>query len=389
MPLDAALPSPRVWRVVPALTRPTVRWISELRDRLVTSEKFRRWAAAFPLTRPIARRRTKALFDLCAGFVYSQILAACVQLGLFDILADGPKTRDELARRLDLSPMAADRLLLAAVSLKLVERRGAAFGLGSLGAAVVGNGAVAAMVAHHRMLYADLADPVALLRGERPGHLNRYWAYAAAADPQAVSASESGHYTDLMAASQPLVADEVLDAYDVRRHRCLLDVGGGSGLFALKAAERAPALCVQVFDLPSVAAKAAERFAAAGLSHRAAAHGGSFLTDALPPGADLISLVRVIHDHDDGAAMTILRAVRRALPPNGRLLLAEPMAGTPGAEPMGDAYFGLYLLAMGQGRPRSAATLAAMLREAGFARTRSLKTHTPLLTGVLVADGVV
>jgi demethylspheroidene O-methyltransferase len=56
---------------------------------------------------------------------------------------------------------------------------------------------------------------------------------------------------------------------------------------------------------------------------------------------------------------------------------------------MGDAYFGLYLLAMGQGRPRSAATLAAMLREAGFARTRTLRTHTPLLTGVIVADGIV
>jgi demethylspheroidene O-methyltransferase len=388
MPLDAALPSPRVGRVVPALTHPTVTWVSGLRDRLVTSPKFRRWAASFPLTRPVARRRTKALFDLCAGFVYSQILAACVQLRLFDILAEGPKTREELARRLDLALPAADRLLLAAVSLKLVERRGAGFGLGSLGAAVVGNGAVAAMVAHHSMLYADLADPVALLRGERPGHLNRYWAYAASANPQASSPDDVGRYTDLMAASQPLVADEVLDAYDVRRHNSLLDVGGGSGLFALKAAERAPALRVQVFDLPSVAAKAAERFAAAGLSHRADSHGGSFLTDPLPVGADLISLIRVIHDHDDAAAMTILRAVRRALPPHGRLLLAEPMAGTPGAEPMGDAYFGLYLLAMGQGRPRSAATLAAMLREAGFARTKTLRTHTPLLTGALIADGI-
>ncbi len=386
MPLDASLPAPREWREVPALTRRTMMRISELRDRLVTSAGFRRWAAAFPLTRPVARRRTKALFDLCAGFVYSQILAACVELGLFDILAEGPKTRDELARRLDLAPMAADRLLLAAVSLKLVERRGGGFGLGSLGAAVVGNGAVAAMVAHHRMLYADLADPVALLRGQRPGHLNRYWAYAAAADPRASSAEDVGQYTDLMAASQPLVADEVLDAYDVRRHRCLLDVGGGSGLFAQKAAERAPALRVQVFDLPNVAARATERFEGAGLSGRAQAYGGSFLTDALPPGADLISLIRVIHDHDDGPAMSILRSVRRALPTHGRLLLAEPMAGTRGAEPMGDAYFGLYLLAMGQGRPRSAATLAAMLREAGFTHIKSLKTHTPLLTGALIAD---
>jgi demethylspheroidene O-methyltransferase len=366
-------------------------YVSQLRDRLVAQPKFRRWAAAFPLTRPIARRRTRSLFDLCAGFVYSQILSACLQLGLFDILAAGPLGEAELARRLKLPAESAGRLLSAAAALDLVERRGAhRWGLGSLGAAAVGNEAVAAMVAHHDMLYADLADPVALLRGEASSRqLSRYWAYAANPDPAHASPDATRRYTDLMAASQPLVADDVLDSYDVRQHRCLLDVGGGSGLFAQKAAERAPALSVMVFDLPPVAACATARFADAGLSDRATAHGGSFLTDPLPHGADIISLVRVIHDHDDASAMTILRAARRALPAGGRLLLAEPMAGTKGAEPMGDAYFGIYLLAMGQGRPRTADLLTSMLRAAGFASVRRLKTHTPLLTSALLAHGTV
>ncbi len=52
------------------------------------------------------------------------------------------------------------------------------------------------------------------------------------------------------------------------------------------------------------------------------------------------------------------RRAHDALPPGGTLLIAEPMAGTPGAEAMGDAYFGLYLWAMGSGRPRSAAAYA-------------------------------
>ncbi len=365
--------------------------VSAFRDRLVIQPGFRRWAAAFPLTRPIARRRTRSLFDLCAGFVYSQILSACLQLGLFDMLATGPLGEDELASRLKLPSGSAARLLSAAAALDLVERRGAdRWGLGSLGAAAVGNEAVAAMVAHHDMLYADLADPVALLRGEASSRqLNRYWAYAANPDSAQASPEATARYTDLMAASQPLVADEVLDSYDLRGHRCLLDVGGGSGLFAQKAAERAPALRVMVFDLPAVAARATTRFAAAGLSERATAHGGSFLSDPLPQGADIISLIRVLHDHDDGSAMTILRAARRALPADGHLLLAEPMAGTKGAEPMGDAYFGIYLLAMGQGRPRTIETLTAMLSEAGFAAVRRLKTHTPLLTSALLAYGTV
>jgi demethylspheroidene O-methyltransferase len=113
--------------------------------------------------------------------------------------------------------------------------------------------------------------------------------------------------------------------------------------------------------------------------------GGDFHVDPLPTGADVISLVRVIHDHEDAAALAILRAVRRALPPDGTLLLAEPMSGTAGAEPVGDAYFGFYLLAMGQGRPRTPAALGALVRSAGFQPPRLVPTHMPLQVRLLVA----
>jgi demethylspheroidene O-methyltransferase len=82
----------------------------------------------------------------------------------------------------------------------------------------------------------------------------------------------------------------------------------------------------------------------------------------------------------------LLRAAREALPDGGRVLIAEPMAGTPGAEPMGGAYFGFYLFAMGQGRPRTPAELEAMLLEAGFAAVREIATAQPLQTRVLIAD---
>jgi demethylspheroidene O-methyltransferase len=140
-----------------------------------------------------------------------------------------------------------------------------------------------------------------------------------------------------------------------------------------------------LFDLPDVAELARTRLINTPVRARFEAHGGSFLNDVLPKGADIASLVRVIHDHGDAAAMRILRAVRVALPDDGRLLLAEPMAETPGAEAMGDAYFGFYLMAMGHGRPRSAATLTRMLEAAGFEAVRRVATHTPLQTQLLVA----
>jgi demethylspheroidene O-methyltransferase len=70
------------------------------RDGLLQSPRFRRRAAAFPLTRPIARHHARSLFDLVAGFVYSQVLLACVQLRLFDVLSTGPLARRRVGRAL-------------------------------------------------------------------------------------------------------------------------------------------------------------------------------------------------------------------------------------------------------------------------------------------------
>jgi demethylspheroidene O-methyltransferase len=94
--------------------------------------------------------------------------------------------------------------------------------------------------------------------------------------------------------------------------------------------------------------------------------------------------VRVLHDHDDDAVLAILRAARRALPEDGVLLVAEPMAQTKGAEPVG-AYFAFYLLAMGSGRPRSPEALTALLEQAGFGQVRLLPTRRPLLARVMTA----
>jgi len=120
------------------------------------------------------------------------------------------------------------------------------------------------------------------------------------------------------------------------------------------------------------------------LNSRAEVFSGSFLNDSLPKGADLISFVRVLHDHDDEAARVMLTAAYAALPSGGVVLVAEPMSETPGAEPMGDAYFGFYLLAMGRGRPRSADEIGAFLRTAGFVDVSHLKTRRPLLGSVVI-----
>ncbi len=364
-------------------------WLDRLRDfrnRRIADPAFRRWAARFPLTRPTARRQARALFDLTAGFVYSQVLSACVRIDLFEMLASGPVATGKIARRAGLSRQATERLLKAAAALDLVEQRADdRYALGSLGAALVGNAGVTAMIRHHDILYGDLRDPLALLAGRVEPALQRYWSYAAGGRGGDHAADGHADYTRLMAASQAFVTAEVLDAYPFARHRRLLDVGGGDGTFLLAAGEIAPGLELTLFDLPPVAAIARARLAEARMAHRATAVGGSFLEDELPEGADLITLNRVLHDHDDASAAAILRAVRKAIHPQGTLLVAEPMAGTRGAEASGDAYFGFYLLAMGQGRPRTADEIGRLLAAAGFGQAREIPTATPLIVRVVAA----
>ncbi len=362
-------------------------WIA-WRNRILLNPRFQRFAPRFALTRPVARARARALFDLVAGFTYSQIVAACVETRLLELLADAPRDADTIAARTHLPAAGALCLLRGAAALRLVEPVGHAanphWALGRAGADLLGNRGIAEMVAHHHLLYADLADPVALLRrGGGGGALSALWGYAetpGSGDGAAVAA-----YSALMAASQPLVAAQTIDAYRFARHRRLLDVGGGEGAFLAAVGARVPVLELGLFDLPPVCERAQARFAQYGLAARAHVHPGNFMVDALPQGYDVISLVRVLHDHDDNPAQALLCAIHSALLPGGRLVISEPMAQTPGAEPAGAAYFGLYLLAMGSGRPRSPAEITAMLKSAGFSQVRTLGTAIPLTARVIVA----
>lgn len=275
------------------------------------------------------------------------------------------------------------------MSLRLLQHWGVgSFRLGELGATLLGNEGVLAMIRHHPLLYQDLMDPVALLRGEaRPTELERFWGYARSpGEGHALAPGEVAAYSALMAASQSLIAEQVIGAYRFGRHRRVLDVGGGEGAFLQAVATAVPGLALELFDLPGVAERARQRLAAAGLADRARVHGGDFARDPLPGGADLITLVRVLHDHDEPLALRLLRAAHAALPVGGRLLIAEPLAGSKGAETVGAAYFGMYLLAMGSGRARTRSELVALLGAAGFSGARELATPLPLQTSVFIAE---
>ncbi|QWD19275.1 methyltransferase [Polynucleobacter paneuropaeus] len=360
-----------------------------LKDKLIANSRFQNTVAKIPFLRGIAKKRANQLFDVVAGFVYTQILLACIRLNIFNQLKDGPLTLEAIKNECGLERAPLKQLLDAAVSIHLLEiRTNHRYGLGKLGAPLVGNSALAAMIEHHSVLYEDLRDPLLLLSGKlKSKKLEKFWPYVSndLEDQESLKDQERvKDYSDLMSASLPLVADQVLGAYDFSRHRCLLDIGGGQGTFLKRVHLQSPQLERMLFDLPGVANLAELNFSASSENQSIKVFGGDFFKDELPSGADLITLIRVIFDHDDERVKILLRSIFRALSPGGKLLIAEPMAETPDHPPMGHAYFGFYLMAMGRGRPRTVEEIGQLALEAGFKSVEILPSDMPINAQVLL-----
>lgn len=361
-----------------------LRW-HQYRNKLIANPRFQKWAARTPLTRLIANRRATQLHHITAGFVYSQTLAAFVELDIPNLLADGPAQTEGLISATGIPKPALVTLLKAAKGLGLLESYGEGlWGLGELGAAMLANPGIAAMVRHHRHLYADLSDPTALLRQRDKTALANYWAYGD------VIAGETNPetYSELMATSQGMIADYVLDSVDFGARTSLVDIAGGTGAFARRAVARFPNIRAIVFDLPAVAQQAAAAHTSNETANALEYQGGDMFEDPLPEQADIMTLVRVLHDHDDKPAQNLINKAFQALPVDGQLIVAEPMAETPGSESIGHTYFGFYLWAMGSGRPRTAIELTSMMNIAGFHNVREAKSPMPSLVRVLIGDKI-
>jgi demethylspheroidene O-methyltransferase len=262
------------------------------RDAVQSSSRFQHFAASFPLMRPIALRRSRAVFDLAAGFVYTQTLTACVRVGLFDFLAERPRTRSEIAAHIGIPLEETERLLRAATALKLVQGRSEGrYGCGPMGAPLIGNTGLTRMIEHNALLYKDLMDPIAFFRDKEisNGAVLEHFPYTNVANPEKFGRSDVAEYSSLMADTVRPLAEDILDRYSLHGRKVLLDVGGGEGAFLAEVAWRYHDLGLKLFDLPAVVEGAKTRLARLGLVGRVELSGGNFHQDPLPVGADVIT----------------------------------------------------------------------------------------------------
>ena len=149
-------------------------------------------------------------------------------------------------------------------------------------------------------------------------------------------------------------------------------MGGGHGALLAAILGAHPGLRGVLFDLPHVAEGAKDRLAAAGVLDRCQVVGGDMFA-AVPAGGDAYILSRVIHDWDDERSVAVLAICRRAMAPEGKLLLVEEVI-PPGDAPAYGKLSDLNMLVGPGGRERTEAEYRALYAAAGFRLTRVLPT---------------
>jgi hypothetical protein len=301
----------------------------------------------------------------------SQAIHVAAVLGIADLLAEGPRTADELAESTETHPDALYRLLRAlagaGVFAETEERRFAGNALGdSLRSDAPGSVRDMAILLGQPYVWTPWAHLLDSVRtGEnafRHVHGESVWEY------RAKHPEESAAFDRAMAAGTAAVDRALIDAYDFSRFRSIVDVGGGTGalLRALLAAH--PQLHGVLFDRPHVVD---------GLRlERGEVVGGSFF-ESVPAGADAYLLKWIIHDWEDAESLAILRTVRRAIPAGGSLLVVDRVLGGPN-DSLDDKLADLNMLVLPGGRERSLDEFAALFAGAGFELVGSTPTASPL-----------
>jgi hypothetical protein len=329
------------------------------------------------------------ILQIGMGFWPSKVLLSAVELGLFTILAEGPKTGPELERALGLHPRATYDFLDGLVALNLLDRDGA-----GPGAIYRNTPATAAFLDRKSPTYVGGLLEMANAR------LYRFWADLTEAlktgKPQnEIKSTGAPMFAELY--RDPARLEQFMDAmsgaslgnfrgfaekFDFSNYKTLADIGGATGLLSAIVAEKHPQMSCRTCDLPEVKPIAERRIAARGLSARVAAESLDFFNDEFPK-ADVVTMGMILHDWNLESKKMLIAKAYRALPGGGALVAIENIIDD---ERRANA-FGLMmslnmLIEFGEAFDFTGAQYSEWCKEAGFKRVEII-----LLAGAASAAG--
>ena len=315
--------------------------------------------------------------QIMLGCLASQVLYVPAKLGIADLLAGGPKSVEELATATDTHAPSLYRILRAAASLGVfVEQENRVFALNATAETLRSN------------VPNSLRD-IAIFMGEdwhwevwgktlysvRTGksawaemHGDDVFAYFKTR-PEALAI-----FNNAMTSLSALSIKPVIEAFDFTGIETLVDIAGGHGRLLTAILEANPSTRGILFDMPQVIEGARANVATTSAADRVEFVSGDFF-ESVPAGGDAYIMKHIIHDWDDERALTILRNIKQAMNPGGRVLLVESVIAEGNAQDFGKL-MDIEMMVSPGGKERTAAEYEELFARAGFRMTRIVPTKS-------------
>jgi hypothetical protein len=309
-----------------------------------------------------------ALFDKTIGVGRTHVIGTIAELGVADLLADGPQTAEQMAGTLEVDADALHRVLRASVVEGLLKLdRSGRFSLTRLAQPLrtdhphsVRDWARYMALASTTSAWADLTASVRTGKsGFRRLHGASVWDWFA----------EHPEEERLFAGGMRWITEEMTPAivagYEWPQGAVVCDVAGGVGTLLAAILRSREDLRGVLVDGPGVLAEADTWLSAQGLRERVELQPGDIF-ERVDAKADVYLLKDILHDWDDAASAQILQTVRASMPSGSRLVLVEDLQERNKPSPTASLADIQMLTQCEEGRQRSADELAALLRGAGL-----------------------
>jgi len=294
------------------------------------------------------------------------------ELGIADLMCDGPVSVDALADKTDTHAPTLFRILRALSSVGIfVETEDHVFGLTPLAQCLLSN----AQRPMARMFLSEWHDKVwnGLSHTARTGQPGFDFTFGKPSFEWFEENPLERSILDQAQASKAVgFADAVIENNDFSQFKSICDIGGGQGAFLLQLLAHYPDTMGYVADLPGAVVSAEREIAKANLSDRCKAIAYNFHKEA-PPICDAYFMVNVLHDWNDEISIRILKNTADAMNTNSRLWIIEYIL-EPGPGFCVAKLLDIEVLVMGGGRERSTEEYKGLLGTAGLALLRTIPT---------------
>lgn len=315
----------------------------------------------------------EALGQMMLGAWLTQAIYVAAELGIADVLENGPATVKELSSAVKAKEENLSRVMRALCSAEIFNNDGQ----GKYTLAPIGE-LLRSDVPYSKRAYARIAGAElytsweGLLESVRTGRQAFHTRYGKEFfEYMAEKPTRWALYDEAMNAIHGPETFHMIEAYDFGCFPTVVDVGGGNGLTLAAILERFPNIRGILHELPDVTRRAQELFFKRGISNKVFVSEGNFF-DAVPAGGDVYLLRHVIHDWQDDDALKILSNCRKQLNPDGKVLVVEtvvPEDNTPGFV----KWLDLMMMVVG-GRERTSDEFEKLFSAAGLRLSKIIPT---------------